>query len=195
MEGQPTPPPRPNFTMRPALVVGAIAIVILLAFSIGSAFTHVSNAPSPKLHGSSVVKGTSLRAMSAARGLSVIDQDGQPPANVVDAITLPVGAVRGATTDPGAGSTFDQEVQFSVHASEGAVLGFYKTELKVFGWDTVTSGPASHQAGQQIVGQLAGDDGYYWQLGVIVSPSTFSPSGTTDVTDFTLRIIQVDDST
>ena len=36
---------------------------------------------------------------------------------------------------------------------------------------------ATHQPGQQIVGQIAGDDGFYWQLGVIVAPSTFGIDG------------------
>ena len=69
----------------------------------------------------------------------------------------------------------------------------YKTELHDYGWQSVTSGAATHQAGQQLVGQLAGDDGFYWQLGVIVSPSTFGALGTVDVTRFTLRVLQVGD--
>ena len=109
------------------------------------------------------------------------------------AITLPTGAVRESSINPGDGSTYDQQVEFSVDASQEAVLGFYKIELAHFGWRTVTSGAATHQAGQQIVGQLAGDDGFYWQLGVIVSPTTFGAAGTTDVTRFELRVIQVGD--
>ncbi len=101
--------------------------------------------------------------------------------------------MRGSTENPGVGSTFDQEVQFSVDASQEAVLGFYKDELHDLGWRTVTHGAATHQPGQQIVGQLAGDDGFYWQLGVIVAPSTFGASGTTDITKFTLRVLQVQD--
>jgi len=193
MEELPKPPPRPNFTMKPALVVGALAVLILVAFSIGAAFTHIAPKPRAAKGPTAVVAGSSLRAVSARSGLSVIERNGQPPVNVIDAITLPSGSVRASSANPGAGSTFDQEVRFSVNASQAAVLSFYKTELHDLGWRTVTSGAATRQPGQQIVGQIAGDDGFYWQLGVIVAPSTFSPSGTTDITGFTLRILQVGD--
>ena len=139
------------------------------------------------------VKGSSLRAVSADKQLAVIESNGQPPANVLAAITLPVGAVRGVPTNPGQGSTYDQQVDFSVDASQEAVLSFYKTEMSDLGWRTVTSGPATRQPGQQMVDQIAGDDGFYWQLGVIVAPSTFTNGGTTDVTSFELRLLQVGD--
>ena len=179
--------------MKPAFVVLGLAFVILLVFSLGSAFSHTSVTPTKAPKGTSAVKGSSLRAVSAQGGLKPIEQDGQPPPNVLAAITLPVGAVRGSTTNPGEGSSYDQEVKFSVHASEAAVLGFYKAELAHFGWKTVTSGPATHQAGQQIVGQIAGEDGFYWQLGVVVSPSTFLDNGSVDVTQFSLQVLQVGD--
>jgi hypothetical protein len=179
--------------MRPALIVGGIALAILLSFSVWAAFTHTPTKPTATTGTPRTVKGSSLKAVAAAPSLAVIEQDGEPPVNILDAITLPVGAVRGATSDPGAGSSYDQQVQYTLDASQEAVLTFYRTELGAFGWRTVTSGAALHQTGQQIVGQLAGDDGYYWQLGVIVAPSTFSASGTTDITHFTLRVLQVDD--
>jgi len=192
MEEQPQPPRR-SYTMKPALIVGALAVVILVSFSVGAALTKTAS-PSAKVpKGPTAVPGSSLRAVSATGGLSVIETGGQPPVNVLDAITLPVGAVRGSFTNPGEGSTFDHEVTFSVDASDGAVLGFYRAEFKHLGWRTVTSGAATHQPGEQIVGQLAGDDGFYWQLGVIVSPSTFANGGTTNVTRFTLRVLQVED--
>jgi len=189
----PEPPARPNFTMRPALVVAVIALVILVGFSIGSAFTHLAVKRPAPAKGATAVQGSSLRAVSARSGLSVIEHNGQPPANVIDAITLPVGAVRVSNANPGAGASFDREVQFSVQASQAEVLSFYKTELHDLGWRTVTSGAATRQPGQQIVGQIAGIDGYYWELGVIVAPSTFSASGTTDITRFTLRLLQLGD--
>ncbi len=186
-------PPKKRFTMKPALLVGALAVVILITFSVGAALTKSATPQAHTPTGPSRVPGSSLLAVSATRGLSVIKHDGEPPANVLAAITLPQGAVRGASANPGLGSTYDQEVTFSVNASEATVLGFYTTELKRLGWRTVTSGAATNQPGRQIVGQIPGDDGFYWQLGVIVSPSTFSASGTTDITRFTLRVLQVDD--
>ena len=189
----PAPPPRPNYTMKPAMIVGGLAVVILVVFSVAGALTHTATNQSATPTGTLAVKGSTLRSVAATKSLSVIEKDGEPPANVLDVITLPAGSVRGPTSNPGLGSTFDHEVSFSVGASQQAVLTFYKAELRAFGWRTVTSGPATHAPGQQIVGQLAGDDGFYWQLGVIVAPSTFGASGTSDVTKFTLRVLQVED--
>jgi hypothetical protein len=193
MEGTPQPPPKPNYTMKPALIVGALAVVILVVFSVGSSLTHTAGGQPTVPKGASRVKGSSLLAVSAKAGLAPIETDGEPPVNVIDAITLPKGAIRGAITNPGVGSSYDQQVEFTIDASQEAVLGFYTDELHDLGWSTVTHGAATHQAGQQIVGQIAGDDGFYWQLGVVVAPTTFGASGTTDITQFTLRVLQVQD--
>jgi hypothetical protein len=179
--------------MKPALVVGVLAVVILATFSIGAALTKQAT-PSKPLHTGPVkVPGSSLLAVPAGSKLTVIEAGGEPPANVLDAITLPQGSVRGSTANPGLGSTYDEEVTFSVDASQAAVLGFYRTELSHLGWRTVANGGATRQPGRQIVGQIAGDDGFYWQLGVVVAPSSFANAGTTDVTRFTLRVLQVQD--
>lgn len=193
MERTPTPPPRPSFTMRPALIVGGLAVVILLVFSLGAALTHTANGQPKIPDTASKVPGSSLLAINARAALAPIETAGQPPANVLDAIPLPKGARPGSSSNPGEGSTYDQEINFTLDASEEAVLVFYRQEFHALGWKTVTRGAADHQPGQQIVGQLAGDDGFYWQLGVIVAPSTFGASGTGDVTRFTLRVLQVQD--
>ncbi len=193
MADAPRPPAKKNFSMKPALIVGALAVAIVASFSIGAALTNTTTPQAKVPDRPANVPGSSLLAVPAKAGLSVIETGGEPPANVLDAITLPKGAVRGASSNPGAGSSYDRQVSFSVHASQSAVLGFYKAEFKALGWHTVTSGPATRRPGSQVVGQLPGDDGFYWQLGVIVSPSTFSASGTTDITRFTLRILQVQD--
>lgn len=179
--------------MKPAMLVGAIGLVILVTFSIGAALTHTATPRAARTGGPTKVPGSSLLAVPASTKLEAIEANGEPPANVLAAITLPEGAVLKATENPGLGSTYDEEAVFSVEASDAAVVGFYKTELARLGWHSVSSGAAEHAAGTQVVGQLAGDDGFYWQLGVVVSPSTFTSGGTADVTRFTLRILQVQD--
>jgi hypothetical protein len=192
MADQPRPPAK-KVSMKPAMLVGALAVVIVVAFSVGAVLTRTAAPPARLPHGPRTVPGSALRAVAAKPQLSVIEHDGEPPANVLNAIALPAGSARGSWSNPGLGSTFDEEVSFSVDASEAAVLGFYKTELKRLGWRVVSSGAATRQPGSQVVAQIAGDDGFYWQLGVVVSPSTFTGSGTTDVTRFTLQLLQVQD--
>jgi hypothetical protein len=179
--------------MKPALVVGALALVILVTFSIGAALTKHATPTRPLKTGPTRVPGSSLLAVPASGALRPIETGGEPPGNVLDDITLPKGSVFSRAANPGLGATYDEEASFSVDASQGAVLGFYQAELAHFGWHTVTSGAAEHQPGRQIVGEIAGDDGFYWELGVVVSPSTFADGGKTDVTRFTLRVLQVQD--
>jgi len=47
-----------------------------------------------------------------------------------------------------------------------------------------------------VLAKKAGDDGWYWEVGVIVSPTVFGPSGveaTTGTTPFVIRLLQVPD--
>src|SRR5579872_5726097 len=166
MEAKPPPPPPKSFSMKPAFIVAALALVILVTFSIGAALSKHATPSRPLTSGPTRVPGSSLLAVPAAGALRPIETGGEPPGNVLDDITLPKGSVFSGTTNPGLGATYDEEATFSVDASQGAVLGFYQAELAHFGWRTVTSGPAEHQPGRQIVGEIAGDDGFYWELGV-----------------------------
>jgi hypothetical protein len=49
----------------------------------------------------------------------------------------------------------------------------------------------------EVLGQRAGSDGYYWQIGAVVAPTTFPSSGPgakTGLTEFEVRLFQVSDS-
>lgn len=175
--------------MRPAALVLGIGLVILIAFSVGAALSNGATSH-PATHPQA--SAGSLHALHTEAPLSVIEQNGQPPSNVIEAIAIPRSATRTGTTNPGLGASYDEGVSFTIRASQASVLAFYRAEMRYLGWRTVTSGSA-RGGGRQIVGQLGGDDGFYWQLGVTVSASTFSSSGTVDVTRFTLRVLQVQD--
>jgi hypothetical protein len=117
---------------------------------------------------------------------------GQPPANVVNAIRVPSAARRVSSANH-TSDQYDAQANFTVTASEEAVLTFYRTELSKLGWHVLSTSPATHQAGEEILAELPGTDGWYWELGAIVSPSTFGPSGA-DHTAFTLQLLQVPDA-
>ena len=55
--------------------------------------------------------------------------------------------------------------------------------------------PRNANGSVEVLAEKAGDDGWYWEAGAVVSPTTF-PTGhgaRAESTDFTLRLFQVSD--
>ncbi len=63
------------------------------------------------------------------------------------------------------------------------------------GWQVFDKGAAANDPNAlEVLGKLAGTDGYYWEMGATISPTTFGhgapPAGETD---FTIRLFQNSD--
>ncbi len=199
--GEPLPPPRGNTSLRPAFLVVAIAVVLIVVFSVFALATSGDDnagtppAPSP----SARVPGTPLKAEAATRALAPIEQPGSPPANIVASVVLPVGATRVSVTDnSGNADQYDQQMTFSVPSSQGAVFAFYRAEMHRDGWRVFSVGLTRDHRGEQVLGQKAGDDGWYWEMGAVVDPTSFASTsagrGTgAETTRFTVRLFQVPD--
>jgi len=195
----PSAPKRPlsarGFSIRPAMTVLVLAVVIVGVFvTIGIVSTHRAttvrtSAPTSR------VPGSDLRAQAAAGPLSVITKAGDPPANILNAVLVPAGSVRVSHHD-NAGSQYDQQVTFRSQASQAALLAFFDGAMRQGGWQIFDHGPATHAPGStEILGKLAGSDGYYWEMGAVVAPTTFGRGGSaTGTTDFTVRLFQVGDT-
>ncbi|HMD46749.1 MAG TPA: hypothetical protein VKG43_11345 [Acidimicrobiales bacterium] len=194
-EDPPRPPARAaGPSLRPALIVLGLAVGILVVFGIFAGFTTVANAPSTTPTPPRSVPGTSLRSVGAARLLRPIELSGAPPANIVDAITIPSGAVALGHLNLGV-DQYDQEMRFRVAGSQGAVVQFYRAEMRRLGWGQMSSGPARNQPRTvEVLGQKAGDDGWYWEMGAVVSPTTFPAGSPAGGTTFAIRLFQVSDT-
>jgi hypothetical protein len=178
------------------MTVLILAVVILGVFvTIGIVSSH-QPATVRTNAGAGPVPGSSLRAEGAARALSVISQGGEPPANIVNAVVLPAGSVRVAHQDNGAGGQYDQQVTLRSASSQGALVTFFAAALRQQGWQIFDRGPAAHAPGTiEVLGKLAGSDGYYWEIGALVPPTTFGPGApATGDTDYTVRLFQVGDT-
>ena len=177
------------------MIVLGIAAGILVLFGVLAAVSGQGTDKPTGTSGPTSVKGTSLLAVPAARALKPIERPGTPPDNIVDALTLPQGSVAGSVKDDNTSATqYDEQMQFSVKASEDTVVNFYKAQLKTDGWSTFSVGPATDlPGGVQVLAQKGGTDGWYWEVGAIVSPTTFAPASGTDSTRFTLRLFQEPD--
>ena len=92
---EPQRPPTPGgISMRPAMIVFGLAALILVVFvTIGIVS---SQSPAPVKHSDAAVgvPGVTLRAVPAAGLLSPIVSGGEPPNNILNAVSVPVGSVR-----------------------------------------------------------------------------------------------------
>ncbi|HVX22874.1 MAG TPA: hypothetical protein VHB02_16140 [Acidimicrobiales bacterium] len=191
----PLPPVRRTPGMRPALVVLGIAVLLVLGFGLLSVFTSGSGNTPPPSARPARVPGTSLLAVPAGRALGPVERGGVPPANIVHALTIPKGATVTAHADDHPGATgYDQQVDFTVPgADQASVVAFYKAQLDRDGWRRISVGPATNRpTTTQVLAQAAGSDGWYWEAGALVSPTTFGPDGAQS-TAFTIRLFQVPD--
>ncbi len=190
------PPVRGGVSMRPAMIVLGLAVLIIVLF-VGLALATSSHPTAVKTNAAPIaVSGSSLDATPAAKALAPIISAGQPPANVVNAVDLPVGSVRTGTQDnAGDSGQFDSQISLRSDASQGALLAFYAADMKNQGWSVFDRGPAANDANAlEVLGKLAGTDGYYWELGVTIQPTSFGVGKpATGATTFTVRLLQEQD--
>jgi hypothetical protein len=198
-DGTSAPPLRPpssrGVSIRPAMVVLALALLIVGLFVTLGLVTSTRVAPVHSVTGG-VVPGSALRAIAAAAALAPIVVDGQPPTDVRNAVFLPTGSVRlSSADDTSSAGQYDEEVTLRSAASQGAVVGFFAADMRFEGWQVFDRGPAPHDPGAlEVLGKIAGSDGYYWEMGATVAATTFGagapPAGWTD---FSIRLFQIDD--
>jgi hypothetical protein len=193
------PPRRSGPGLRPALAVVGLAVVLVLGFGVLAVVTNV-NTPGPSSHPfkAALVPGTSLVALPATNGLRPIETLGEPPGNIIDSVSLPQGARRVSVTNNGGNADqYDQQMTFSLPTSQAELVTFYQAEMKRLGWKIFSTGPATGHPGTiEVLGQLGGTDGWYWEMGALIAPTVFSPHPTAnggDVTHFTVRLFQEPD--
>lgn len=197
----PLPPERTRRrtpSVGPALIVVGLAVFILILFGLGSILSGNSTPPPVASSKPQKVPGTPLLAVAADPVLRPIEVPGSPPANITANLTVPQGTrALGHVGAAGSTSQYDAHVDLSVNGSQGAVVAFYRAELPVQGWKIVSVGPVQNQPqAVEVLGQKAGADGWYWEIGAVVEPTTFPSSSapaTAESTRFTLRLFQRSD--
>ena len=196
--GRPAVPERPRRAVpsaRPALVVVGIAAVLVLLFGIGAALTGSSSPSTPPAPATAPVPGATLRAEGATSALRPIERPGTPPADVLRAIVLPAGSTA-VSSKPWNGATqYSAKMAFHLDTSQAAVVSFYRAELKARGWSISSVGAAAGKKhATEVLAQRASTDGWYWEIGVVVSPTTFTSASTGDRTRFSLDLFEEPDT-
>jgi len=193
-------PPGPS--AKPAAVVFGIILLLFLAGFLADELTSAPHA-APPVRGtpsSRPVAGTGgLVAEPASSVLAPVATAGEPPANVVSALVVPRGTagVPGSASQQGLG-LYDATVHVQVPAAEQEVITFVRTELAAGSWHVLSAGLRGQ--GYQIVAQHPGSDGYEWEVGFTLSPTTFTSTvpgvrvPATGVTPVALRLFAVSDA-
>jgi hypothetical protein len=174
-----------------------IAALVLIAGGISAALTDSGSAQPAAAHSMPTARGATITAVPGRRKLTSIISGGQPPSDILNVVPLPRGTnvTVGSAVDNTLG-LYDHSLSFTVSAPEQRVIDFYRAELKLLKWQLVSQGPPTGgAAGYRIVGQHPSSDGYEWEIGMTVAPTTFGSGAQSAVqtTSFTLRLFAVSD--
>lgn len=120
-----------------------------------------------------------LQASPSNQVLDLCTRTNNVPSNVTDAFVVPVktsAAAVGRIPNAGAGD-FDCFQPLKTAASSADLLAFYAAQLESRGWSLFSKGSSSGKP--QSLFQKAGNDGFYWVVGITVTTSSSASSSWT----------------
>jgi hypothetical protein len=193
----PLPPIRAKGTsMKLAMIVPGLGALILVIFIGAEILTTNPVQPVKTSTKSSVVTGTNIRATPAVDALKPIISAGEPPGNIINAVSLPKGFTElSHQNNTASAGEYDAQIELRADLTQGALFTFYKDVMKKQGWAIFDTGAASNDPGGiEVLAKQAGSDGFYWEMGAVVQPTSFgSGAPASGWTDFTVRLFQVPD--
>lgn len=181
MSDEPKAPLTTTTSIWPAAGVLLLAVAMLLVFMVIN-FASDQTVAKTKTTIPLVVGGLNI-----ARGSDALDyckNQSEIPSNVNDAFIVPVGTQStsgGNIPNAGAGD-FDCYQPLISSTNAASLLAFYSSQLQARGWNVFSHGASN--GSPQTLFQKAGNDGFYWVVGVTVTKSTHGSI------DWTFRIYQ-----
>jgi hypothetical protein len=182
---------QPVSTRGPALVVLGLAVVILVLGVIGSVIATGTSAPSNTKSTVRIPGGKVVALTPATAALASIVGSGQPPADIISNLAVPANStvVRTLNSDQGV-TQFDRTVFFSTHLSQTQVSDTFRTALTRLGWNVIYHGAQTGGDGIEVLAKRGSSDGFYWETGVVISPTT--AAGTTP---YSVEVFELSDDT
>lgn len=169
---QPSPTPGRSIKRGPALAfVGIVVAVAGGGFALAAVGGHPGSAAAPRT--ASHLRGVRLAAVPATTVLGPVLRGGEPPRDIAGALVVPAGTRRTGSSCGAGVDLYDCSVRLAVPARPSTVVAFYRAELRHAGWQIqavdATVGSAN---GTQMFAQKGSSDGFYWEVGVRIEPST-----------------------
>ncbi len=175
----------------PALIVLGIAVFIVVLGIVASALA--SHGPSSRLPASvTIAGGTVVHLTPATTPMKPIESGGQPPSDIIGNLVVPSGSPVARTLNIDQGVTqFDRTVYFTTGLPADQVVDVYRTVLPQLGWKITYHGARTGGPGSEVLAKRGSADGFYWEAGIVVSPTTTS-AGTTP---FSIEVLEMSDDT
>jgi hypothetical protein len=172
------------------LAVLGIAVVIVLGGVVASALLSGGTAVGT-LRSVTLPDGTTVALRPGPVALRSLVGQGQPPGDVIGNLVVPSAARPTGTVDDSRGTgTYDRTASFTSGLAQTQVVAVERTALSRLGWQIVYTGPARSATGTEVLAKHGSGDGYYWEVGVVVSPTT-----SVGETPFSLELFQLADDT
>lgn len=199
-----------NVRKGPALIVVGIALFIIIFGGVIAALPGKghSKAQSPKVvrveTGNGTSNQSSVNLVSAVAALRAIADNNAVPSDITNSLVVPVGStVTGSQNLDGNAGQYDREITLLAPYRATTLVDCYQQELPRLGWKMSATQPNSNVngvAGTEVLAQHRSTDGYYWEVGVIISQDTqtISPalsgsSASTSSSTMHLEILEVPD--
>jgi hypothetical protein len=173
----------------PAVIVLAIALVILIG-GVTASVLATGGSNTLKIQSVTLSDGTVVHLEPGTQALKPIVGNGDPPGDILAAVAVPTGArITGSLNTDQNTTQFDRTVNFTSTLPAFKVQDFYQVLFKQLGWKLIGNAPDSFEAGStQLLAEKGSNDGFYWEAGVVISPTTSA-----GVTPFTFRLFEVPD--
>jgi hypothetical protein len=186
--GRPLPPRGIGPTsMKWALIVPLLAVAMLVVVIL----INVVDAPGPPPISITPKISSSLGlTVSPSNPFKPIVALGEPPTEILSSVVLPSPAhLRSRVATGGEATSFDASFKYRSSSSQGALYSFFSQEMAARGWKIFSVGAPTGSKGVEILAQRAGSDGWFWEEGVVIHPTSFSQHAGQS-TSFTIRLYQ-----
>jgi len=184
---------RPPALRGPALVVLGIAVLIVVVGLVGAALASGPSGapPKPAVQRVTLADGSTVSLTPGSTALRSLVYLGQPPSDILGHLVVPAGSrPTGTVDDDASAESYDRTASFATATSGDDVIGAYKTALPELGWQVIYSGAGmgDDRSGTEVLAKRGSSDGYDWEVGVVVSPTT--AAGTTP---FSVEVFELAD--
>jgi hypothetical protein len=183
---------QPASVRGPALIVLGIAVCIVVAGVVASALGS-GNGPTTSLRSIALPGGTVVPLTPASVAMKRIVDSSEPPADIIGNMAVPSGSTVTHVTNTDQGQAqFDRTVAFTTQLSSGQVVDLYRALLPRLGWRVLYAGPGTGRFGGQgteVLAKLGSGDGFYWEVGAVVSDTTSA-----GVTPFSIELFELPDA-
>jgi hypothetical protein len=186
----PAPSYEPMSIKGPAFIVLGLAVVILLGGVAAAALTTTTN-PTFTIQRVTLSDGTNVALVPATHKFHAIISDGEPPDDIMGNIGIPSESKIVATVNSDQGTAqFDRTVKLTSQLAQSQVSEAYHRMLTATGWKVIFQGsaPQSVAGSTEVLATHGSSDGFYWEIGVVVSPTT-----ATGFTPYSVEIFETPD--